>query len=267
MSVKKEESGRRSVQVEVEVPGTPEQVWQAIATGPGISVWFVPTKVEEEVGGSVSLDFGGGMVSSAKITEWDPPHRFAAEDPTWVPGGPPVATEWTVEARDGGNCVVHSLFASTDDWDEQLEGTEHGWPGFFRVLRHYLENYAGQQAAAFTHMTPAGSTPAETWDKLTGAIGADPQVNEPLSIRREGIAAIDGNVQRIDELPKGMSMTMHTQNPAPGVVLLSAMDCMGSTMATLQAYYYGDRAEAAAADASSWQAWLTELFPMPASQE
>ena len=35
MSVKKEASGRRSVQFEVEVPGTPEEVWQAIATGPG----------------------------------------------------------------------------------------------------------------------------------------------------------------------------------------------------------------------------------------
>jgi hypothetical protein len=29
MSVKKEASGRRSVRVEVEVPGTPEEVWQA----------------------------------------------------------------------------------------------------------------------------------------------------------------------------------------------------------------------------------------------
>ena len=39
MSVKKEANGRRSVQVEVEVPGTPEQVWQAIATGPGVGAW------------------------------------------------------------------------------------------------------------------------------------------------------------------------------------------------------------------------------------
>ena len=48
MSVKKEASGRRSVQVEFEVPGTPEEVWQAIATGPGISSWFVPTEVRGE---------------------------------------------------------------------------------------------------------------------------------------------------------------------------------------------------------------------------
>ena len=35
MPVKKDASGRRSVEAEVEVPGTPEEVWQAIATGPG----------------------------------------------------------------------------------------------------------------------------------------------------------------------------------------------------------------------------------------
>ena len=37
MSVEKHASGRRSIRVEVEVPGTPEEVWQAIATGPGVS--------------------------------------------------------------------------------------------------------------------------------------------------------------------------------------------------------------------------------------
>jgi uncharacterized protein YndB with AHSA1/START domain len=50
MSVKKEASGRRSVQVEIEVPGTPEEVWQAIASGPGISSWFVPAEFEERDG-------------------------------------------------------------------------------------------------------------------------------------------------------------------------------------------------------------------------
>ena len=65
MSVKKEASGRRSVQVEVEVPGTPEEVWQAIATGPGISAWFVPTEVVERDGKPVAVksNFGPGMES------------------------------------------------------------------------------------------------------------------------------------------------------------------------------------------------------------
>jgi hypothetical protein len=38
---RKKPPDRRSIQVEVEVPGTPEEVWQAIATGPGISAWEV----------------------------------------------------------------------------------------------------------------------------------------------------------------------------------------------------------------------------------
>ena len=46
MTVKKDSSGRRSVEAEIEVPGTPETVWTAIATGPGISSWFVPAEVD-----------------------------------------------------------------------------------------------------------------------------------------------------------------------------------------------------------------------------
>jgi len=55
MSVKEEASGRRSIQVEVEVPGTPEEVWQAIATGPGISSWMVPAEFEVQGGKPVAV--------------------------------------------------------------------------------------------------------------------------------------------------------------------------------------------------------------------
>ena len=37
----------RSIRLEVEVVGTPEEVWRAIATGAGISSWYVPHTVEE----------------------------------------------------------------------------------------------------------------------------------------------------------------------------------------------------------------------------
>ncbi len=37
---------------------------------------------------------------------------------------------------------VYRLFANRDDWDNQLEGTESGWPGFFRILRIYLTTSA-----------------------------------------------------------------------------------------------------------------------------
>ena len=50
----------RAIDLSVEVPGTPEQVWEAIATGPGITAWFVPHTVEGRAGGEVTMDFGPG---------------------------------------------------------------------------------------------------------------------------------------------------------------------------------------------------------------
>jgi hypothetical protein len=46
-----------------------------------------------------------------------------------IANGPEIATEWIVEARGGDTCtvrVVHSWFASTDDWDSQFEQHEAG---------------------------------------------------------------------------------------------------------------------------------------------
>ncbi len=264
MSVEKEPSGRRSVQVEVEVTGTPEEVWEAIATGPGISAWFVPAKIEGRVGGSIALDFGGGMVSGATITAWQPPHRLVAEDTTWLQGGPPVATEWSVEAKGGGKCivrVVHSLFASTDDWDGQLESTEHGWPGYFRVLRHYLEHHAGEAAASFVLMAPVADGADAIWNTLSRALGAPaPRVGQAVRVQAHG-AAMAGTVQAVDDVPQGKGVMVVVDTPAPGIVLASAMDCMGMRMATLQAFFYGPRASAAAAEQEHWQQWLVGLFP------
>ena len=69
MSVKKEPSGRRSVQIEVELPGTPEEVWQAIATGPGISSWFVSAEFEERDGKPVAVKLKVRLDPIRKLSE------------------------------------------------------------------------------------------------------------------------------------------------------------------------------------------------------
>ncbi|MFL6261633.1 MAG: SRPBCC family protein [Thermoanaerobaculia bacterium] len=101
------------------------------------------TEIEEREGGTVVSHFGLGpeMEAHATVTAWEPPHRFAAESQDLGPGAPSLATEWIVEARAGGMCVVrvvHSVFASGDDWDDQLASIESGWPSFFKNLRLYL---------------------------------------------------------------------------------------------------------------------------------
>ena len=122
----------------------------------------------------MTLNFGPGMESRSVVTAWDPPRMFAKEGDGWFPGSPPIATEFSVEARAGGVCVVRvvqSLFASTDDWDQQLIGAESGWPGFFRILRLYLTHFRGQRSAFMQFMAPVAGTAAEAWATLTAALG------------------------------------------------------------------------------------------------
>ena len=93
MPVQIDQDGRRWVSAETEVTGTPEVVWQAVATGPGISSWFVPTEVEERVGGQTISHFSpdGSMDSLAEVMVWNPPHLFVAAAPAGLwPGNPTV---------------------------------------------------------------------------------------------------------------------------------------------------------------------------------
>jgi len=265
MSVKQEANGRRSVQVEFEVPGTPEEVWQAIATGPGISSWFVPAEFEERDGKpvAVTLNFGPGMESRSVVTAWDPPRMFAAQGEGWG-GSPPIADEWSVEARGGGICVVrvvHSLFASTDDWDNQLEGTESGWPGFFRILRIYLTHFRGQRSAMMQWIAPAAGTEAEAWDTLTAALGLKGVSAGQRWTAPAGVPALSGVVEYVS--PSPCNTLLRLDKPGPGAAALGAVN-YGGPMVKLSFYLYGDQA-AGTVDRETpiWQAWIQERFPMP----
>lgn len=266
MSVKKEASGRRSVQVEVEVPGTPEEVWKAIATGPGISSWFVPAEFEVRDGKpvAVTLNFGPGMESRSAVTAWDPPRMWAAQGEGWG-GSPPIADEWHVEARAGGVCVVrivHSLFASTDDWDNQLEGIESGWPAFFRILRIYLTHFRGQRSAMMQWTAPAAGTEAEAWETLTAALGLKGLSAGQRCTAPAGVPALAGVVEHVSQSPRNALLRL--DKPGPGTAALGVVNFGGAVMVTLSFYLYGDQAAGTVArETPLWEAWIQARFPMP----
>jgi uncharacterized protein YndB with AHSA1/START domain len=267
MSVKQEADGRRSVQVEIEVAGTPEEVWQAIATGPGISSWFVPAEIEERDGKPVALKikFGPDTEIRAALTAWDPPRMFAGQGEVYG-GSPPIATEWNVEARAGGVCrlrIVHSLFASTDEWDDQLEGAKSGWAGFLNILRIYLTHFRGQRSAIMQITTPVATTEAEAWDTLTAALGV-----KGMSVGRRwttpaGVSPLGGVVELLTENPNDALLRL--DKPGPGVAALgTATYPGGQSVMAMNLYMYGDQAAATVArETPLWQAWFEERFPMP----
>jgi uncharacterized protein YndB with AHSA1/START domain len=268
MPVKKDESGRRYVQAEVEVPGTPEGVWKAIATGPGISSWFVPTEVETNQDGTpakVVSHFSpdGSMDSVATVTKWEPPRRFAADSPGEQPGDPTVATEWTVEARSGGTCtvrVVHSWFASSDDWDNQFDGHEQGWVSFFRILRLYLASFTGQPCAAFQVMAFTPESTGKAWEILTHPLGLrDPSQGQRVT-SLAGAPQLSGVVERVGA-PEYPELLLRLDAPAPGIAHFFAMPMGGNVCVPGRLYLYGDQAAAVAArEEPRWQAWIKERF-------
>ena len=264
MSVKKEASGRRVVQIEVELPGTPEEVWKVIATGPGISSWFVPTEFEERDGKpvAVKLSFGPGMEIRSEVTHWEPPKLFATK--AGLPGSPPIANEWTVEARAGGVCIlriVQSLFASTDDWDNQLEGAKGGMASFLGVLRIYLTHFRGQRSAIMKWMAPVAGTEAEAWESLTAALGVKGLSVGQRCTAPAGVPAFSGVAEYVTENPYDALLRVH--KPGPGVASLSAFNFGGQSMVALHFYLYGEQAAGTVArETPLWQAWFQKRFPI-----
>ncbi len=269
MPVEKDDRGHRSIRVEVEVPGTPEQVWQAIATGPGITSWFVPTEFETDENGApvrVVADFGPGMESVSTITAWQPPHRFAADSADLGPDAPTIATEWVVEARDGNTCtvrVVHSLFADSDDWDAQLEGWESGWPAFFRILRLYLAHFAGEDSALMQLQAWSTQTTAEAWSHLRTGLGLASASASDRCTTADDAPPMSAWVEH-DAAQHGEELLLRLDEPCAGIAHLFAMSMAEKTLLSVRIMFYGDGAAGAArAQEPRWQQWLAQRFPAP----
>jgi len=268
MPTQKDPSGRRFIAVETEVPGTPEEVWQAIATGPGITAWFVPTQLEERARGSITMNFGPGMESKSEIQEWDPPHRFSAKNEEGMgPGSPAMATEWTVEAKAGGTCrvrVVHSWFADTDDWDKQFESVEKGWPAFFRILESYLTHFRGQSCTQLQLAAMAPMSREEAWTRIQQSLGlAGASVGQ--SVKSSGDAPRLAAV--LEHLGSKADCILRLEQPTSGAAYFMVMPMAGQAYVSLQLYLYGDTAGAIAErEEPVWQSWLDRLFPAPVEQ-
>lgn len=246
----------------VEVPGTPEQVWDAVATGRGMSAWFLPTRIDEREGGALHISMGEDMGSDGHVTAWEPPRRLVYdEDWAKLMGKDPdelsaLTSEFVVEAHSGGTCVVRvttSGFGTGADWEEEFwDSMGSGWLPYFENLRVYLAHFAGQQAATLEVSVPhAGDVPT-VWAALRDALG----VGAPgSSIDVRGGAT--GVVEHVGDDYALLRLT----DPVPGMLTASIYSHEeGRATATVRAYLFGADAPARVAqEEPAWQGWLADL--------
>ena len=245
----------------VEVPGTPEQVWQAIATAKGMSAWFLPTEIEEREGGSLHFAMGPEMGSDGQVTGWDPPRRIEYQEDWAALMGKepdelsPLTSEFVVEAQSGGTCVVRvtsSGFGTGADWESEFwDEMGANWIPFFDNLRLYLSHFPGQEA---TQLEVTASHPGDAesvWSALHDRLGLGDE-GTPVEVR-----GATGTVERVGE----RQALVRLDTPVPGMLTAFAFGLgEGRSAAGVRAYLFSpDAADYVRREEPGWQAWLQGL--------
>ena len=228
--------------LEIEVAATPEQVWQAISTGPGISAWFMPAEVE---GRRITFHHMAGGSSDAEVTEAEAPRRLR-----FTEGDGTQATEFLVEARSGGTCVVRVVGSGFGG-----KGADDGWTAALLGLKLYLEHFAGQEAA---NVLAGGQVPgpqARAWEELQASVGlGELAEGARVTAGADGAPPLAGVVEgKLDTM-----VTLRLDAPAPGLAFVGVGGPDDETVfAILRVQFFGPEAvELAARDEPVWRELL-----------
>lgn len=245
-----------------ELPGSPTEIWDAIATAGGISSWFLPTDLEEKVGGVIVTHMGEEASSEGTVTAWEPNQRFAYVEPDWAglsghadADVSPLATEFLVEAQSGGTCVVRlvsSAFGTGAEWEQEFfDEMERMWMPFFDRLRLYLTHFPGQKATPFEVNVDVPGDAAPLLATLRRALGAD------TAGQSFDVQDLTGTVEFVDDV----QVLTRVTDPLPGIVAFAAFGTgPDAARVAIQGYMFSDDAPAYVARATpQLQAWLNSL--------
>jgi uncharacterized protein YndB with AHSA1/START domain len=228
--------------VQIEVAATPEQVWEAISTGPGISAWFMPAEVAGE---RITFHHMPGGSSEAEVTDAEAPRRLR-----FTEGDGAQATEFLVEARSGGTCVVRVVGSGFGG-----KGADDGWTAALLGLKLYLEHFAGQEAASVLAGGLAPGPLDRAWEELTRSLGlGDTAEGARVTTSGDGVPTLAGVVEgRLDTM-----VTLRVEEPAPGLAFVGVGGPDDETVyAIVRVQYFGpEAAEVAARDEPVWRELL-----------
>jgi len=239
------------IELEIALPGSPEEVWAAIATGPGIDSWFMGrNEVQPREGGIAAMDTGGHREEAA-ITAYEPGKRFASRTAT-AEDGRFMAFEYLIEGRDGGSTVLRVVHSGMlgDNWQDEYDALRSGWPFHLHTLREYLTYFPGRAGVPVFALAQQPGRPAQ---EIRAAIAGALSLPDPAAVGARAHAApsdlppLDGEVvwaddERIEIRTADGIYTFH--HGAPG-------------LAVMFHHLFGPDTDGAEA---AWQRWLSGLL-------
>lgn len=193
---------------EAEADATPEQVWEAITTGPGVDSWYMGrTEIEPGLGGAVRTDFAG-MLFESTVVGWEPGRRFAYRGDEGEDGRF-IAFEFLIEGREKGSAVLRLVangFLPGDDWEAEFDAMTKGGQMYLRTLVAYLTHFAGRTATPVTAFGPIVPDWDRAWPVLHEAIGLTgaPNLADPVRFAPEGLPPVEGVVDFVNPHALGL---------------------------------------------------------------
>ncbi|MEU5975851.1 SRPBCC domain-containing protein [Streptomyces sp. NPDC047315] len=238
------------IELETTLPASPQEVWDAIATGPGLDSWFMGrNEVEPCEGGAFVMETGGHR-EEAVITAYEPGKRFATRTPT-AEDGRFMAVEYLIEGRDGGSTVLRLVHSGMlgDDWQDEYDALRAGWPFHLHTLREYLTHFAGRTGVPVFAVAPPGERPVqEVRAALNRALSLPAGVESGARVHVEpaGLPLMDGEVVWAEEgrIEVRTGDGLYTFHVFPGVVLM---------------FHHLFGADGAADAEAAWRSWLARL--------
>jgi uncharacterized protein YndB with AHSA1/START domain len=236
------------VRGEIAVDATPDQVWEAITSGPGVDSWLMGRTEIDSDNKTSTFDMFGETATSA-ITVWEPGHRYATQEEK-NPDGTFMAFEWLIEASEGGGAVVRFVHSGMlgDNWEAEYNGLSVGDQAYLHKLAVYLEHFAPRTAKQSPFLP--GPITKDSWAAMTAAVGAgtDAADGQPARLTVPGIEPVDGVVEFVSP-PSFVGMRT---DDAMYTLIHGYNDMMFAT-----AHYFDDRDRSAEIEA--WQTWLGTL--------
>jgi uncharacterized protein YndB with AHSA1/START domain len=245
---------RFEIKQERDAEATPEQVWDAIATGPGQDSWFMGrSEIEPREGGAARWSLGD-FTMTGLVTAWDPPRHFANTTPA-EPDGTFHQFDYRIDARSPRQSTiryVHSGALGRPDWEAEYEAMSEGDPMDIQQLVEYVTYFSGRYGVPVNSFGPSVPDREAAMATFRRALGVPDAAREGETARLtpDGLDAIDGVI----DYASGDVLGVRTNDALYRFI----HSFEGTVMVGHHLFAPGaDQAEAE----ESWRAWLERSFP------